>query len=103
MKKSNNDYFCVKIKYNVHKIHMERKSKLKNRPFVKTLNFGNNKKGHKIVDFTERILSADIIRKAETAHRPVVAYKPLDSNEKMAMEKCQKQWLSLVREIIDRI
>jgi len=61
------------------------------------------KKGHKSVVFTERILSADIIRKAETAHRPVVAYKPLDSNEKMAMEKCQKQWLSLVREIIDRI
>ena len=53
--------------------------------------------------FNTRISNADIIRKSEAEHSPLVAYKPKDNNLKRAKDKHQEEWLRLSGEILDRI
>jgi len=53
--------------------------------------------------FNTRISSADVIRRAEAVHRPLVAYQPPDSNIKRAKDERQPEWNRLCGEIFDRI
>lgn len=59
--------------------------------------------GFSSVVFKQYISNSDTIRKAETAHRPVVAYSPSNANERKAKEICQQQWQNLENEIDKRI
>lgn len=54
------------------------------------------------VVFNTRISQRDVIRRSEAAHIPIIAYESLDSNVKKAREQTQKEWTSLMKEIIDR-
>jgi len=53
--------------------------------------------------FNSRIKNADIIRKAEADHRPLIEYYPSDSKLKNQKREHQKEWDSLVDEILERI
>jgi len=53
--------------------------------------------------FDSRISSADVIRRAEAMHKPLIAYVPPDNNIRKAKDRCQLEWDSLCREIRDRM
>lgn len=53
--------------------------------------------------FESRIRSADIIRKAEADHCPLIEYYPSSSNLREQKEKHQQEWEALVTEILERI
>jgi chromosome partitioning protein len=53
--------------------------------------------------FNTRISNADVIRKSEAEHSPLVAYEPKDGNLKKAKNKHQEEWLRLAGEILGRI
>jgi len=55
------------------------------------------------VVFSNHISNADIIRKSEAEHRPIVAYEPTESNLRKARDKHHHEWLKLSGEIIDRM
>lgn len=53
--------------------------------------------------FTTLISNADVIRKAQSDHCPLIAYQPQDGNTRAAKERYQQEWSSLVHEILERI
>ncbi|MBN8564329.1 MAG: AAA family ATPase [Leptolyngbya sp. UWPOB_LEPTO1] len=55
------------------------------------------------ITFETKIPTADVLRKAVSAHCPLIAYNPSDSNLKTAKEKQQRVWHDLVQEISERI
>lgn len=61
------------------------------------------KSGSERVVFNSEISNADVIRKAEAEHRPLVAYEPPDHNIRRAQAKGQQEWVKLAGEILDRI
>ncbi|MBW4463606.1 MAG: AAA family ATPase [Nodosilinea sp. WJT8-NPBG4] len=61
------------------------------------------KSGGKRLVFDTKISKADVIRKAEADHSPLVAYSPADGNDKRDKEKYQEEWVALTREILNRI
>lgn len=60
-------------------------------------------KGFKSIIFDTKISSADIIRKSETQHSPLVAYHPSDPNQKKSKNRYQEEWVLLSQEIIKRM
>ncbi len=64
---------------------------------------GRSKLGSDSLVFNTRISNADIIRKSEAEHSPLVTYMPTDNNLKKAKDKHQEEWLKLCGEILDRI
>lgn len=60
-------------------------------------------KGFESIVFNTQISNADIIRKSETHHRPLIAYSPTESSQKQSKERYQKEWLLLSQEVIARI
>lgn len=55
------------------------------------------------INFTTKIPTADILRKAVSDHCPLVAYNPSASSLRLAKEKHQQVWQELVQEIDGRI
>jgi chromosome partitioning protein len=60
-------------------------------------------KGKESVIFDSRIKSADIVRKAESNNRPLIAYHPSDNQLKRKQQQAQQEWEKLVDEILKRI
>jgi chromosome partitioning protein len=58
-------------------------------------------KSGRIVFHTE-IPKADIVRKAEAAHSPLVTFRPTKTSDKDSRDEHQKKWHSLVEEVIER-
>lgn len=61
------------------------------------------KSGFNSLVFNTRISNADVIRKSEAEHTPLVAYRPKENRFKQAKDKHQEEWLRLSGEILDRI
>lgn len=66
---------------------------------IKTL---RNRSLKKNTTFTTEISNADVIRKAQSKHQPVITYTP-PADVKKAQNSCQQEWSSLVQEILERI
>ncbi|MGP1382809.1 MAG: ParA family protein [Thainema sp.] len=53
--------------------------------------------------FRNCISNADIVRKSEAEHRPLVAYEPTESNLRKDKDKRLHEWMMLSGEILDRM
>ncbi|MEP1080056.1 AAA family ATPase [Leptolyngbya sp. PL-A3] len=53
--------------------------------------------------FSTQISNADVIRKAQSEHCPLISYQPLNGNIRLAKERHQKEWDTLVQEILERL
>lgn len=63
----------------------------------------NVRRGRESIIFESRIKNADIIRKAEADHRPLIEYDPSDRSLRTQRNDHQKEWENLVTEILERI
>jgi chromosome partitioning protein len=63
----------------------------------------NVRRGRESIIFESRIKNADIIRKAEADHRPLIEYDPSDRSLRTQKNDHQKEWENLVTEILERI
>lgn len=53
--------------------------------------------------FTTQIPKADIVRKAEATHSPLITFKASNASDRQARDRHQIHWNKLVKEIVERI